>query len=210
MVGIRLAQMPEHERDGVDDETLAAYDAALATLVDLGATVVDVDLPRKFVATGDLAGKIIAAEGHVWVGDLVDDDDLPVDDDVRPRIRPGRDMSARDYIEVQLDRAVVKREYDAALAGVDALLTPAVRTAAPAVADIDQSTTAAIFTRLVNVIDCCALAVPNGMTARGLPLSLQIISRGHEEAMALRIGQAYQEATDWHVRVPPGLDAIAD
>ena len=101
----------------------------------------------------------------MWVGELVDDDDLPVDDDIRPRIRPGRDMSARDYIVAQLERAAVKREYDAALAGVDALLTPAVRTAAPVVADIDQGTTAAIFTRLVNVIDCCALAVPNGMTA---------------------------------------------
>lgn len=99
---------------------------------------------------------------------------------------------------------------DDSLAGVDALLTPTVRTAAPAVADIDQSTTAAILTRLVNVSDCCALAVPNGMTAGGLPLSLQIICRGHEEATALRIGQAYQEATDWHVRVPPGLDAAAD
>jgi len=208
--GMRLARMPEHERDGVDDEVLAAYDESLAALAGLGATVVDVDLPRKFVAMGDLAGKIIAAEGHVWVGELVDDDDLPVDGDIRPRIRPGRDMSARDYIEAQLERAAVKREYDAALAGVDALLTPVVRTAAPVVADIDQSTTAAIFTRLINIIDYCALAVPNGMTAGGLPLSLQIICRGHDEATALRVGQAYQAATDWHTRVPPGLDAVAD
>ena len=210
VAGMRLARMPEYERDDVDDEVLAAYDASLATLAGLGATVVDVDLPRKFVPMGDLAGKIIAAEGHVWVGELVDDDSLPVDDDIRPRIRPGRDMSARDYIETQLERAAVKREYAVALAGVDALLTPTVRTAAPVVADIDQSTTAAIFTRLVNVIDCCALVVPNGMTAGGLPLSLQIVCRGHEEATALRIGQAYQEATDWHARVPPGLDAATD
>ena len=75
------------------------------------------------------------------------------------------------------------------------------------VADIDQSTTAAIFTRPVNLIDYCALAVPNGMTAGGLPISLQIVCRGHEEATALRIGQAFQKATDWHTRVPPGLDA---
>jgi aspartyl-tRNA(Asn)/glutamyl-tRNA(Gln) amidotransferase subunit A len=51
----------------------------------------------------------------------------------------------------------------------------------------------------------CALALPNGVTARGLPLSLQIACRGYDEAMALRIGQAYQQATDWHLRSPAGL-----
>ena len=206
VAGMRLARMPEHERESVDDEVLAAYDAALATFSDLGASVVDVDLPRRFGPLGDLAGRIIAAEGHVWVGDLVDDDSLPVDDDIRPRIRPGRDMPAREYIEAQRERAAVKRGFEAALAGVDALLTPATCTAAPIVADIDQSTTAAMFTRPVNLIDGCALALPNGMTAGGLPVSLQIACRGYEEATALRIGQAFQTATDWHTRVPPGLD----
>ena len=210
VAGMRLARMPEHERDGVDDEVLAAYDASLATLSDLGASIVDVELPRRFVPMGDLLGKIIAAEGYTWVGEYIDDDGLPVDDDIRPRIRPGRNMPAREYIEVQRERSVIKRAFDAALTGVDALLTPATRTAAPVVADIDQSTTAAIFTRPINLIDYCALAVPNGVTGGGLPISLQIACRGYEEATALRIGQAFQKATDWHSRVPAGLDPDAD
>ena len=210
VAGMRLARIPEHERDGVDDDVLAAYDASLATLADLGATVVDVELPRRFAPMGDLVGKIIAAEGHTWVGEYVDDDSLPVDDDIRPRIRPGRDMSAREYIESQRERAAVKREFDAALAGVDALLTPTTCTVAPVVADIDQGTTAAHFTRPINLVDCCALALPNGMTADGLPTSLQIVCRGYDESTALRIGQAFQRATDWHARVPPGLDAAAN
>ena len=210
VAGMRLARMPEHERDGVDDEVLAAYDASLATLSDLGASIVDLELPRRFVPMGDLLGKIIAAEGHAWVGEYIDDDSLPVDDDIRPRIRPGRNMPAREYIEVQRERSVIKRAFNAALTGVDALLTPATRTAAPVVADIDQSTTAAIFTRPINLIDHCALAVPNGVTGGGLPISLQIACRGYEEATALRIGQAFQKATDWHSRVPAGLDPGAD
>ena len=210
VAGMRLARMPDHERDGVDDDVLAAYDASLATLSDLGASIVDVELPRRFVPMGDLVGKIIAAEGYTWVGKYIDDDSLPVDDDIRPRIRPGRNMRAQEYIEAQRERAAVKREFDTALTGVDALLTPAARTAAPVVADIDQSTTAAIFTRPVNLIDYCALAVPNGMTGGGLPISLQIACRGYEEATALRIGQAFQKATDWHSRVPAGLDSDAD
>ena len=207
VAGMRLARMPEHERDGVDREVLAAYDASLDVLSDLGASVVDVELPRRFGPMGDLTGKIIAAEGYAWVGEYIDDDSLPVDDDIRPRIRPGRDMPAREYIEAQLERAQVKREFNAALAGVDALLTPATCTAAPVVADIDQSTTAAQFTRPVNLIDSCALVVPNGRTASGLPISLQVVCGGYEEATALRIGQAFQKSTDWHTSVPPGLDS---
>ena len=210
VAGMRLARMPDHERDGVDDDVLAAYDASLATLSDLGASIVDVELPRRFVPMGDLVGKIIAAEGYTWVGKYIDDDSLPVDDDIRPRIRPGRNMRAQEYIEAQRERAAVKREFDTALTGDDALLTPATRTAAPVVADIDQSTTAAIFTRPINLIDYCALAVPNGVTGGGLPISLQIACRGYEEATALRIGQAFQKATDWHSRVPAGLDPDAD
>ena len=53
------------------------------------------------------------------------------------------------------------------------------------------------------VLELCALALPNGFTEKGLPLSLQIVCRGYEEATALRIGQAYQQATDWHRRLPP-------
>ena len=206
IAGMRLARMPEHERDEVDADVLAAYDESLALASELGARVADVDLPRRFVPMGDLVGRIIAAEGYTWVGEYIDDETLPVDDDVRPRIRPGRDMPAREYIEVQRERAAVKREFDAALAGFDALLTPATRTAAPVVADIDQTTTAAIFTRPFNLIDYCALVVPNGRTEGGLPLSLQIVCPGFEEGTALRIGRAYQRATDWHTRVPPGLE----
>ena len=206
VAGLRLARMPERERDGVDDDVLAAYDASLATLAELGASIVDVELPCRFAPMGELVGKIIAAEGYTWVGEYVDDDDLPVDDDIRPRIRPGRDMSAREYIEAQRERAAITRAFDDALAGVDALLTPTARTVAPVVSTIDQSTTAAVFTRPVNLIGYCALAVPNGMNAGGLPISLQIACRGHDESTALRIGQAFQMATDWHVRMPPGLE----
>jgi len=44
--------------------------------------------------------------------------------------------------------------------------------------------------------------VPNGMSAEGLPTSLQIICRGGEEAMALRIGWAWEQSTDWQAMKP--------
>jgi aspartyl-tRNA(Asn)/glutamyl-tRNA(Gln) amidotransferase subunit A len=203
--GLRLARMPAGERGACEPGVLDAYDAALDVLAGLGATIVDATLPRRFSETGSLVGRIISAEGYSFVGALVDDPALPVDDDVRPRIQPGRDMLAKDYILALREREAMKREFADALRHVDALLTPTTARVAIPVDRIDQNTTAALFTRAVNLLDYCALAVPNGFSSNGLPTSLQIICRGYDEATALRIGWAYEQATDWHRAVPQGL-----
>jgi aspartyl-tRNA(Asn)/glutamyl-tRNA(Gln) amidotransferase subunit A len=204
--GLRLGRMPEAERSGVAADVLAAYDASLDALARLGAEIVSVELPRRFADFTDLTGRIIGAEGYFLVGHLVDDMTLPIDDAVRPRIGAGRSISAKDYLRALNERDEAKREFAAVLTDVDALLTPTTQTAAIPVDEVDQSSTPAHFTRFVNALDLCALALPNGFTAAGLPLSLQIVCRGYDEATALRIGWAYQQATDWHERRPPGFD----
>ncbi len=205
VAGLRLARMPARERAACEADVLAAYDASLDALAKLGAVIVDVKLPRTFAEMGALVGCIIAAEGYSFVGALVDDPHLPVDDDVRPRIRPGRDMLARDYLLSLRERESLKREFAAALSDVDALLTPTTGSVATPIAAIDQKGTAAGFTRAANLLDYCALAVPNGMSSQGLPTSLQIVCRGYDEATVLRIGWAYEQATEWHRAMPGGL-----
>jgi aspartyl-tRNA(Asn)/glutamyl-tRNA(Gln) amidotransferase subunit A len=202
--GLRLGRMPEVEREGVDGEVLAAYDAALACLERLGAEIVTPDLPCRFSDYTELTGRIIGAEGYFLIGDLIDDMSLPIDEAVRPRIASGRGISARDYLAALRDREDAKREFAAAIADVDALLTPTTQTAAVPLTAVDHASTPAHFTRFVNFLDLCALALPNGFTATGLPISLQIACRGYDEATALRIGWAYQRETDWHERRPPG------
>jgi aspartyl-tRNA(Asn)/glutamyl-tRNA(Gln) amidotransferase subunit A len=197
--------MPEAERRGVAGDVLSAYDAAVDVLARLGAEIVSVELPRRFADFTDLTGRIIGAEGYFLVGDLVDDVSLPIDDAVRPRIGSGRGISARDYLRALRERDEAKEEFAAALGDADALLTPTTQTAATPLDKVDQSSTPAHFTRFVNALDLCALALPSGFTATGLPLSLQVICRGYDEATALRIGWAYQQATDWHERRPPGF-----
>lgn len=184
---------------------LAAYDAALDTLARLGAEIVAAPLPRRFADFTDLTGRIIGAEGYFLIGDLVDDMSLPIDDAVRPRIGSGRGVSARDYLGALREREEAKQEFAAALGEIDALLTPTTLTAAIPLDMVDQASTPAHFTRFVNALDLCALALPVGFNAAGLPLSLQIICRGYDEATAVRIGWAYQQATDWHERWPPGI-----
>jgi aspartyl-tRNA(Asn)/glutamyl-tRNA(Gln) amidotransferase subunit A len=203
VAGLKLALMPAREREGVDGEVLAAFDTSVDKLRELGASITEVSLPMPFAAMGGITGRIIGAEGYHFVGDLVDNMDLPIDEDVRPRIWIGRDMTARVYLDTLKKREEVKAQFDAALAGYDALLTPTTLTSAPVVDTIDQSTTPAGFTRLVNLLDRCALSLPNGFTKGGLPTSLQIVCKGYDEAMALRIGWAYEQATDWNSRRPP-------
>jgi len=176
------------------------------TLARLGAAIVDVALPCRFADATDMTGRIIGSEAYQLVGDLVDNPALPIDDAVRPRIQLGRGISARDYLAALAERDALKRRFLAALDGIDALLTPTTQTAAIRVDSVDQTTTPAHFTRLVNLLELCALAVPDGFTATGLPLSLQIICRPYDEATALRIGWAYQQATDWQERHPPGFE----
>ena len=200
---MRLARMPDSERDGVESDVLDAYDASIEMLSKLGARIVDVRLPLPFSDMAAIVGRIIGAEAYTLIGDLVDDASLPLDDDVRPRILIGKNMSARDYLHTLEEREDIKAAYREALRDVDALLTPTIATTAPTVASIDQRGTPAHFTRVVNLLDYCALALPNGIDRKGLPISLQIICRGYEEALALRIGRAYEQATDWHAMTPP-------
>jgi aspartyl-tRNA(Asn)/glutamyl-tRNA(Gln) amidotransferase subunit A len=203
--GLRLARMPDAEREDVDGEVLAAYDAALESLARLGAEIVTPNLPCRFADYTTLTGRIIGAEGYFLLGNLIDDISLPIDEAVRPRIAAGRGISARDYLAALRDREEAKRQFAAAIANIDALLTPTTRTAAIPLDAVDQTTTPAHFTRFVNFLDLCALALPNGFTQAGLPISLQIVCSGYDEATALRIGWAYQQASDWHERRPPDI-----
>jgi aspartyl-tRNA(Asn)/glutamyl-tRNA(Gln) amidotransferase subunit A len=202
--GLRLARMPASERAGCSADMLAAYDGALDVFARLGAEIVDVKLPIAFADATAATGRIIGSEAYQLEGHLVDDMSLPIDPAVRPRIQLGRDIRAHQYLAALAERDRMKAAFLAALDGTDALLTPTTLTAAMPVEDIDQDTTPAHFTRVFNLLEMCALSLPDGFTASGLPLSLQIACRPYDEATALRIGWAYQQATDWHERRPPG------
>ena len=205
VAGLRLARMPASERDGCTAEMLAAYDASLDRLARLGAEIVTVALPCRFADSMLATGRIIGSEAYQLVGHLVDNAALPIDAAVRPRIQLGRSITAREYLAALAERDALKRAFLAALDGVDALLTPTTQSAAIPLDAVDQNTTPAYFTRVFNLMEMCALSIPNGFTAGGLPTALQIACKPYDEATALRIGYAYQQATDWHERRPSGL-----
>jgi aspartyl-tRNA(Asn)/glutamyl-tRNA(Gln) amidotransferase subunit A len=200
--GLRLARMPDGERQHASAAVLAAYDRSLADLERFGAEIVPLQLPFLFADVAAHNLRIMAAESYTLYHELIDDESAPLDPHVRPRIAAGRNVTAREYIEAVRMRDVMKQQFAAAMEGIDALLTPTTMTTALPVDEVDQATGPAHYTRFGNYLDLTALALPNGADADGLPTSLQIVCRSLDEATALRIGWAYQDATDWHLRRP--------
>jgi aspartyl-tRNA(Asn)/glutamyl-tRNA(Gln) amidotransferase subunit A len=101
--------------------------------------------------------------------------------------------------------------HSAATAGVDAVIAPVAPVAAPSIAESDVGNNpdaeAVIqrltrFTRPINYLGLPSLAIPCGFTAGGLPVAMQLIGRSFDEATLLRIGAAFQRATDFHEKVP--------
>jgi aspartyl-tRNA(Asn)/glutamyl-tRNA(Gln) amidotransferase subunit A len=202
--GLRLARMPAVEREGVAPDMLAAYDQSIDVLATLGAEIVDIALPFRFA---DLlaAHAIGMVEGNYFNAHLAEDPLMPLDSAVRKRVLDGGLISAREYFKTKRLQQELQQQLYAALDGVDALLTPTTESSAIPLAEVDQEKQPSRFTRFGNLLELCALALPNGFGASGLPFSLQIVCRGFDEAMALRIGQAYQSATEWHRRLPPAV-----
>ena len=142
--GLRLARLPADERDGIDAAVLVAYDRSVDALANLGAEIVDVALPARFADLGAINGRIMSAEAYAALAELVDDSAQPLDQDVRPRVRAGAAISSRDYLFALAERERMKGSFNAAIEGIDALLTPTAVTPALPVASIDQNTTPAM------------------------------------------------------------------
>jgi aspartyl-tRNA(Asn)/glutamyl-tRNA(Gln) amidotransferase subunit A len=199
--GLRLARLPAEERSGVAANVLDAYDRSLAVLAGLGAEIVDIALPFRLVDFV-LMTNIMQAEAYFLYGHIVENPNLKLDDSVRHRLLLGAGLSASDYLATLRRRDEMKQAMETALAEVDAFLTPTTETTAIPLNEVNHKETPTRFARFVNLLEMCALALPNGFTAGGLPTSLQIVCRAYDEALALRIGHAYQSATDWHERLP--------
>jgi aspartyl-tRNA(Asn)/glutamyl-tRNA(Gln) amidotransferase subunit A len=202
LVGLRLAKLPAFELACASEEVVAAYDRSLEELASLGAQIVSQPLPCALAEMAESLGLILASEAYAQLNQLVEDKSLPLDEDVRPRVLAGRGVSARDYLKAQEQRRELGAAFEAYFQDVDALLTPTMKSAAIPIELIDQSTQPSHFTRFVNLIDGCAVTMPNGFSSEGLPIGLQVVCRGFDEETALNVALAYQSLTDWHDRHP--------
>lgn len=203
--GLRIGRLAAEELTELQPHVRKLLDEAIATLEGLGAAIEEVKLPRR---VGDYlrdAGDIISAESYANLAALVDSADSPVAQVIRERIGRGRDISAAAYIRLLERRRRDQADLSAALEGIDAIVAPICQAPAPRVAEIDEAAPPTLYGRFVNYLDLASLAVPVGILGKSLPMGMQIIVRRFDDALALRIGRAFEVARGGLVSRPPGL-----
>jgi aspartyl-tRNA(Asn)/glutamyl-tRNA(Gln) amidotransferase subunit A len=62
-----------------------------------------------------------------------------------------------------------------------------------------------IFTLSVSLAGLPGMSIPCGFGDQGRPVGLQIIGNYFDEARMLAVAHRFQQATDWHTRVPPAF-----
>ncbi|WP_158744108.1 amidase [Acidisphaera sp. L21] len=189
---------------GVDAEESAALDAAAEVLRGLGAEVEEVVLPSR--ARFNAAGwTVIQSESFaVHARDLRT---RPHDyaRTTRERILLGAFVTGQEYVQAQRLRRVIALEVDRLLQDYDALIVAPFTGAAPKLTAVEHTPLRRDqpLTVLQNVTGHPALCQPCGMSANGLPLSLQLMGRQFGEAGLMRIAYAYEQAAGWHEKRPP-------
>ena len=170
---------------------------------ELGARVDEATFPLDFDDMMVQNGRIIAVEAYALHRDYIEDPDLDIDPWVRKRVLSGKSIGVADYAGLLAARKRVMGEFAHWMRDRDALLTPTLPITATPLDDVDEATTPlATWTRSANYVGACALSLPAGFSVEGLPIGVQVTGAAFGDAMLLRIGRAFQRATDWHLRRP--------
>jgi len=110
------------------------------------------------------------------------------------------------YLKAQKVRTLIRQDFLDAFEKVDVILTPVAPTPAFALgektADPLQMYLSDIFTIPTNLAGTCAMSLPCGFSAAGLPIGLQLIGQPFDEATLLRSAFAFEQATEWHKKKP--------
>jgi aspartyl-tRNA(Asn)/glutamyl-tRNA(Gln) amidotransferase subunit A len=228
--GLRIG-VPRAFVTGVDAAVAQAFDDALAAWRDLGATIVDVDLPHSslaipvyyLIATAEASSNLARYDGVRYGARTA----LGPTDSLRTMYERTRDegfgaevkrrimlgtyvLSAgyydAYYLKAQQVRAKLRDAYAGVLAEVDVIATPTAPTAAfplgDKVADPLQMYLADIFTVSANLVGVPAISLPCGFSPEGLPIGCQLTGRMWAEDTLVRAGAALQSTTDWHLQAP--------
>jgi aspartyl-tRNA(Asn)/glutamyl-tRNA(Gln) amidotransferase subunit A len=205
--GLRIG-MPRvrwfNEQRGTDPETETVFIDALKALENLGAIMIEID-GRPFSLARKANQTILSAEAYAYHENRYQTDAMKFGTSVRRRMLEGAFLSAADYIQAQRARSVLNEQIRAAFSRVDLLATPTAPRPPEAFEGLDpnEQNLRPNFTNPFNLTGLPAISVPCGFTQANLPVGLQIVAPPFEEATALRMAYAYEQATEWHHRRPP-------
>ncbi|MDP1653601.1 MAG: Asp-tRNA(Asn)/Glu-tRNA(Gln) amidotransferase subunit GatA [Rhodocyclaceae bacterium] len=231
--GLRIGLPKEFFGAGMDDGVRAAVEAALAEYRKLGATTVEVGLPNSklsvpayyVIAPAEASSNLSRFDGVRYghrAPDYADLNDMYAKSraqgfgaEVKRRILIGTYVLSHGYydayyLKAQKIRRLIAADFQAAFKDCDVIMGPT----APSVAfefgaksaDPVQMYLSDIYTIAVNLAGLPGMSIPCGFD-NALPVGLQLIAPWFAEARMLGAAHRYQLATDWHRRLPAGLEA---
>jgi len=229
LTGMRIGLPKEYFGEGIDSDVASAMQAALAEFRQLGATMVDVELPHAnlsvpvyyVIAPAEASSNLSRFDG-VRYGHRAEHYDGLSDmykktraqgfgDEVKRRILVGTYVLSHGYydayyLKAQQVRRLIADDFTRAYQRCDVIMGPTVPTPAFKLGDkIDdpvQMYLNDMFTIAANLTGAPAISIPCGFDNTGVPIGLQIQGHYFSEANLLRVAHRFQQATNWHLRSP--------
>jgi aspartyl-tRNA(Asn)/glutamyl-tRNA(Gln) amidotransferase subunit A len=195
--GMRFAALQTVVMDDVAGGPLAVYNAALAKLEAAGAEIVPFDVPELNRAFA-MSLPLYTADAYANWRDLVEAAPEKMYHQILERVRGGKDVLAHEYLCLWDELRDIRRAYDRAAAGFDAVLCPGSAGMPPNVErlanDKDDSQAQHLLTlrhtRVANLMGLASLALPTGVPSVGILLNVT----GGDDERLLRIGVAAEQA----------------
>jgi len=202
--GLKIGVLRHHWEEDIpaSEDVRTAMDAALDVLRRLGA---ELEECRVRPLAGYFDVKIIIAESEIFSVHQKNLIARPNDfgADFRSRVLPSVLFTANDYVQATREHRRMMVEMVPLYARFDAFVTASLGEA-PRLADhrsVSFWRTPNLLTAW-NVTGQPVLQLPNGFGRNGLPLGMQVLGRPFAETTILRVGHAYERATEWHTKRP--------
>ena len=208
--GLRLGVLKGFADEITDDEVDKAVRQALTTLEELGAEIQEVSLPMLKYAE-PVSEVITSTEAANWHEKWVRTRPQDYGPTQVQRFRIGLLLQASHYHRAQRIRTLINNELSQVLRRVDAIVSPTTAITAPRIGQETASVRGrersvgwlvSCLTRPYNLTGMPAINICCGFSTIGLPIGFQIAGLPFEDSTVLRVAHAYQQATDWHTRLP--------
>ena len=197
--GLRCGVLGSAEREFFDDEAMAAlYDAAIARMAALGATIIEIDYAPFRECAGLLYGGPWVAERLAAIEAFVTAHGDEMDSTVREIVLGAKGMSAVDAFRGAYALEALRRRADAQWATMDVMLLPTAPTiykVSDMLADpVRLNSNLGRYTNFVNLLDCAAIAIPAGFRADGLPGGVTLVAPAFCDDALAALGQRLHHA----------------
>ncbi len=209
--GVKLGVPTNYFNEDVQPVVAEAVAKAIKHMESLGAKTIPLAIP-DLDGVLDCMLAIAMSEAAVYHQTSLRATPELFGDETRLLLEAGEMMPATTYINAQRARTAVKVAFKQALRDVDVLVTP---TQPSTALKIGQSVSrigtreesvfavSARFCAPFNISGLPAASVPCGFSPEAMPIGLQIIGRPFDEATVLRVADAFERNTEWHLRYPP-------